>query len=71
MSKKYSSVHITIKLSSKTNQLLSESAERSHRKKVAEARLRLEDHLNRYQSISEIEKVVNKKRSCKDVSCIE
>lgn len=52
--KDYGSVHITIKLSSKTNRLLSLAAERSHRKKLAEARLRIEDHLIRFPSISEL-----------------
>lgn len=50
----YKNVFVTLNLSEKFNQLLSESAKRSNRKKVQEAKLRLEDHLNRYRSISEI-----------------
>jgi hypothetical protein len=50
----YSKVHITIKLSENTNRLLSESCSRSNRKKIQEATLRLEDHLKKFRSISEI-----------------
>jgi len=49
----YKPVFITIQLSSEVNRLLSESAARSHRKKLQETRLRLEDHLIRFHSISE------------------
>ncbi len=61
MSKKSSSsdsdfpaVSITHTLSPEMNRLLTESALRSERTKKAEARLRLADHLERFQSISEI-----------------
>jgi len=54
MNEKYQAVHITIKLSSESNRLLSEAAKRSHRRKVAEARLRIEDHLFRFRSIAEL-----------------
>ena len=49
----YKSVFVTIKLSAEGNRLLSESCERSMRKKLQEATLRLEDHLLRFRSISE------------------
>jgi len=49
----YKPVFITIQLSSETNKLLSESAARSHRKKLQEATIRLDDHLMRFHSISE------------------
>ncbi|STX81532.1 conjugal transfer protein TraY [Legionella busanensis] len=54
----YKSVHITIKLSSKENKALSLAAERSGRKKIQEAKLRLEDHLSRFRSISELNQTV-------------
>ncbi len=50
----YKSVYVTIKLSAEGNQLLSESCERSNRKKLQEAALRLEDHLKRFNSISKL-----------------
>ena len=50
----YRKVHITIKLSENANRLLSQSCGRSSRKKIQEAALRLEDHLNKYRSISEL-----------------
>lgn len=51
-------VHITLLLSTESNRLLTESASRSNRKKIPEATLRLEDHLKRYRSISEIDFVI-------------
>jgi hypothetical protein len=51
----YKKVYVTLILSAQSNQLLTESAKRSNRKKVQEAKIRLEDHLNRYRSISEID----------------
>lgn len=57
--KNYNSVYITIKLSSETNKLLSEAAHRSHRKKLQEAKLRLEDHLVSYSSIAEKGKAIS------------
>lgn len=56
----YKKVHITIQLSEESNRLLSESAKRSKRKKIQEAMLRIEDHLNKYQSISELNHTVPK-----------
>ena len=56
----YKKVHITIQLSEESNKLLSESATRSKRKKIQEVILRIEDHLHRYQSISELDHVVLK-----------
>jgi hypothetical protein len=49
----YRDVYITIRLSADVNKILTESSARSHRKKLQEARLRLEDHLVRFHSISE------------------
>lgn len=56
----YKKVHITIQLSEESNRLLSEAAKRSKRKKIQEVMLRIEDHLNRYQSISELNHAVPK-----------
>ena len=41
-------------LAKNVNSLLSESCRRSKRKKVQEAALRIEDHLRRFRSISEL-----------------
>lgn len=49
----YRDVFVTIKLSAEVNKILTESSTRAHRKKLQEARLRLEDHLMRFRSISE------------------
>ncbi|HHL3493980.1 TPA: TraY domain-containing protein [Legionella pneumophila] len=54
----YKKVFITIQISEESNRFLSESAKRSNRKKVQEAKIRLEDHLNRYRSISELNAAV-------------
>jgi hypothetical protein len=54
----YKKVYVTLNLSERHNQLLTESAKRSGRKKVQEAKLRLEDHLQRFRSISELDFVV-------------
>ena len=54
INKKFNSVYITLNLPAESNQLLSESALRSNRKKIQEATLRLEDHLNKFRSISEL-----------------
>lgn len=43
-------VYITLQLSAETNRLLTEAATRSKRKKVQEAKLRLDDHLHRFFS---------------------
>lgn len=50
----YKSVFITVKLSAKANMLLTKSSKQACRKKVQEAKIRLEDHLNRYESISKV-----------------
>ncbi|HHI9989719.1 TPA: TraY domain-containing protein [Legionella pneumophila] len=50
----YRKVHITIQLSEDANRLLSQSCSRSNRKKIQEATLRLEDHLKKFRSISEL-----------------
>lgn len=54
LKKNFNSVYITLNLPAESNQLLSESARRSNRKKIQEAKLRLEDHLNKFRSISEL-----------------
>jgi hypothetical protein len=51
---KYPKVYISFQLSEEANQLLTESCKRSGRKKIPEAALRLEDHLRRFRSISEL-----------------
>ncbi|HAT3877900.1 TPA: TraY domain-containing protein [Legionella pneumophila] len=50
----YSKVYISFQLSEEVNKLLTESCKRSGRKKIPEAALRLEDHLKRFRSISEL-----------------
>ena len=52
--KQYSKVYISFQLSEEANKLLTESSKRSGRKKIPEAALRLDDHLNRFRSISEL-----------------
>lgn len=52
--KKYRKVFISFQLSEEANKLLTEACERSGRKKIPEAALRLEDHLKRFRSISEL-----------------
>ena len=52
---KYLRVYISFQLSEHANKLLTESCARSGRKKIPEAALRLEDHLRRYRSISELD----------------
>ncbi|HIF0232800.1 TPA: TraY domain-containing protein [Legionella pneumophila] len=52
--KKYPKVFISFQLSEEANKLLTQSCKRSGRKKIPEAALRLEDHLNRFRSISEL-----------------
>ena len=54
----YHTVYVTLHLSAEANRMLTESAKRSNRKKVQEATLRLEDHLQRYRSISELDVVM-------------
>lgn len=58
VNKKYQKVYISFQISESANRLLTESSKRSGRKKIQEAKLRLEDHLHRFQSISEINQAV-------------
>lgn len=50
----FKKVYVCFQLSEEGNQLLSEACQRSGRKKIPEAALRLEDHLRRFRSISEL-----------------
>lgn len=56
--KQYEKVYISFQLTEKANKLLTEASQRSGRKKIPEAALRLEDHLNRFRSISELNHTV-------------
>ncbi|MCW8445712.1 TraY domain-containing protein [Fluoribacter gormanii] len=56
--KRYPRVYISFQLSEEANKLLTESCMRSGRKKIPEAALRLEDHLIRYRSISELNQTI-------------
>lgn len=67
----YREVHITIKLSKSANRLLSESCNRSSRKKIQEVTLRLEDHLNKFRSISELYHAIPLDEAIRDVDFIE
>ena len=53
--KKYGSVFITIKISSESNQLLTQAAEKSGRTKKAELRLRVDSNLKYIESIVDID----------------
>lgn len=64
--KKYPKVYISFQLSEEANKLLSESCMRSGRKKIPEAALRLEDHLMRYRSISELNQTIPNKSDAMD-----
>lgn len=55
---KYSKVYISFQLSEESNKLLTESCKRSGRKKIPEAALRLEDHLKKFRSISELNQAI-------------
>jgi hypothetical protein len=55
----YSPSTVTPKLSSRSNALLTKSAQRVSRSKKSEAELRLADHLERFKSITEIGQVTN------------
>jgi hypothetical protein len=46
--------YVTIQISGKANNMLNGAVSRSGRTKKQEARVRLEDHLTRYQCISEV-----------------
>ena len=54
--KLYESVQIAFQISAEANKFISESCSRSGRTKRKEAQIRLEDHLLKYGSISEINK---------------
>lgn len=50
-------VWVTVKLSSEASELLSQACFKAARAKKREVKLRLEDHLQRFASITEIGKV--------------
>jgi hypothetical protein len=52
----YRDVLISFPVNSRGNKLLSQAAERAGRTKRQEAKLRLHDHLEKFQSISEVNK---------------
>lgn len=54
----YKKVYVTIQLSPKFNKLLSESANRSKRKKNQEATSRMEHHLTHFVSIAEYDRAI-------------
>lgn len=56
----YESVQIAFELSADANRLISESSKRSGRTKRKEAQIRLEDHLKKYSSISEISRAIER-----------
>jgi hypothetical protein len=56
--KKYLKVYISFQISEEANKLLTESCLRSGRKKIPEAALRLEDHLMKFRSISELNQTI-------------
>ena len=58
----YRKVYISFQISEEANRLLTESCERSGRKKIPEAALRLEDHLMRFRSISELNRAIPNER---------
>ncbi len=56
----YESVQVSMKIDSSANKLLTQAAKRSGRSKTQEAKLRLHDHLEKYQSISEMHKTIDR-----------
>lgn len=54
----FKKVYISFQLSAESNELLTEAAKRSNRKKIQEAKLRFDNHLKRFRSISEIDFVI-------------
>tara|TARA_B110000879_G_scaffold75242_1_gene104980 strand:- start:841 stop:1041 length:201 start_codon:yes stop_codon:yes gene_type:complete len=56
----YNSVQISMQITADANKLLTQAAQRSGRSKTQEAKLRLHDHLEKYQSISEMHKTVDR-----------
>ena len=56
----YRDVLISFEVNAQANRLLTEAAERASRTKRQEAKIRLHDHLIKYQSISEINKAYKK-----------
>ncbi|QDQ41184.1 TraY domain-containing protein (plasmid) [Legionella geestiana] len=65
--KNYQKVYISFQISEEANKLLTESCKRSGRRKMPEAALRLEDHLRRFRSISELNQAVPNKTEAKDM----
>nr|ALG88573.1 TraY [Pectobacterium carotovorum] len=53
---------VNCKISALANEHLSNSAELSNRSKKCEAELRLEDHLRRFESISSVGNVTERKK---------
>ncbi|MBA5685072.1 TraY domain-containing protein [Photobacterium damselae subsp. damselae] len=51
---KQKAVYVTVLLSADSNELIKDSARRSKRSKKQEVELRLEDHIKRFASITEI-----------------
>lgn len=66
--KKYPKVFISFQLSEEANKLLTESCQRSKRKKMPEAALRLEDHLIRFRSIAELNHPIEPQQKSLDAS---
>lgn len=52
MDKNYLGTHISLKLPKGVNAALTQAAARSGRRKVSEAMIRLEDHLNNFADIA-------------------
>jgi hypothetical protein len=59
--KESGSVGIAFRVSKTPNELLNKAIERSKRTKKSEAKMRLEDHLRRFVSITEIGQTTNRK----------
>ena len=57
----YQSVFISFEVDAKANKLLTEAASLSGRTKRQEAKLRLHDHLNRFENISMLNKAEERK----------
>lgn len=56
----YRDVLISFSVNARANKLLSQAAERANRTKRQEAKLRLHDHLEKFQSISEMNSTVDR-----------
>lgn len=57
----YKAVYLSLRITSEENKLLTQASEKSNRTKTQEARLRLHDHLNRFSSISVLNKAEERK----------